>query len=91
MPGVFNLSVDEGEVVCILGPSGSGKSTFLRCINHLETLTEGLIWVDGEVMCYYLRGEQLHEMHARPDGSRKTDGRTCSRNHVSLLVLPPSV
>ncbi|HEX6507652.1 MAG TPA: amino acid ABC transporter ATP-binding protein [Chloroflexota bacterium] len=60
-----NLSVDEGEVVCILGPSGGGKSTFLRCINHLETLTEGLIWVDGEVMGYHLRGEHLHEMHAR--------------------------
>jgi polar amino acid transport system ATP-binding protein len=60
-----NLSVDEGEVVCILGPSGGGKSTFLRCINHLETLTEGVIWVDGEVMGYHLRGDHLHEMHAR--------------------------
>jgi polar amino acid transport system ATP-binding protein len=60
-----NLSVDEGEVVCILGPSGGGKSTFLRCINHLETLTVGLIWADGEVMGYHLRGEHLHEMHAR--------------------------
>jgi polar amino acid transport system ATP-binding protein len=57
--------VDEGEVVCILGPSGGGKSTFLRCINHLETLTEGVIWVDGEVMGYHLRGDHLHEMHAR--------------------------
>jgi polar amino acid transport system ATP-binding protein len=52
-------------VVCILGPSGSGKSTFLRCINHLETLTEGLIWVDGEVMGYTLKGDQLHEMKSR--------------------------
>ena len=31
----FNLDVNEGEVVCIIGPSGSGKSTFLRCINQL--------------------------------------------------------
>jgi polar amino acid transport system ATP-binding protein len=60
-----NLSVDEGEVVCILGPSGGGKSTFLRCINHLETLSDGLIWVDGEVMGYRLRGDHLHEMHER--------------------------
>jgi polar amino acid transport system ATP-binding protein len=60
-----NMSVDEGEVVCILGPSGGGKSTFLRCINHLETLSEGLIWVDGEVMGYHLRGEHLVEMHDR--------------------------
>jgi polar amino acid transport system ATP-binding protein len=60
-----NLSVDEGEVVCILGPSGGGKSTFLRCINHLETLTDGLIWVDGEVMGYHLRGDHLYEMRER--------------------------
>lgn len=60
-----NLSVDEGEVVCILGPSGGGKSTFLRCINHLETLTEGFIWVDGEVMGYHPRGDRMFEMHAR--------------------------
>jgi len=61
----INLSVDEGEVVCILGPSGSGKSTFLRCINHLEKIDGGVIWVHGEVMGYHLRGDKLHEMHDR--------------------------
>jgi|SRR5579884_1385780 len=60
-----NLSVDEGEVVCILGPSGSGKSTFLRCINHLEKIGGGVIWVDGEVVGYHLRGDKLYEMHDR--------------------------
>jgi len=60
-----SLHVDEGEVVCILGPSGSGKSTFLRCINHLEKISEGVIWVDGEVMGYHLRGDKLHEMRDR--------------------------
>ncbi len=60
-----SLSVTEGEVVCILGPSGSGKSTFLRCINHLEKLTDGVIWVDGEVMGYRLRGDRLHELRER--------------------------
>jgi len=42
----INLSVNEGEVVCVIGPSGSGKSTFLRCINRLENATGGQIFVD---------------------------------------------
>lgn len=43
----INLSVEEGEVICIIGPSGSGKSTMLRCINALEEATSGTIIVDG--------------------------------------------
>lgn len=46
----IDLEVQKGEVVCILGPSGSGKSTFLRCINHLEKLDYGRLWVDGELV-----------------------------------------
>jgi polar amino acid transport system ATP-binding protein len=42
------LSVKPGEVVLIIGPSGSGKSTMLRCINRLEHLTSGEIWVDED-------------------------------------------
>ena len=42
-----DLSVREGEVVCVIGPSGGGKSTLLRCINRLETVTSGTITVDG--------------------------------------------
>lgn len=45
-----DMTVYEGEVVCIIGPSGSGKSTFLRCINRLETSTDGKITVDGNVI-----------------------------------------
>jgi len=41
----INLSVLEGEVVCVIGPSGGGKSTFLRCLNQLETVTRGEIIV----------------------------------------------
>jgi polar amino acid transport system ATP-binding protein len=43
-----SLSVKTGEVVLIIGPSGSGKSTMLRCINRLENLTSGEIWIDDD-------------------------------------------
>lgn len=45
-----NFSVHKGEVVCILGPSGSGKSTMLRCLNQLERITSGKIYIEGELM-----------------------------------------
>ncbi|MTD41541.1 ATP-binding cassette domain-containing protein [Erwinia sp. CPCC 100877] len=43
----INVSIREGDVVCIIGPSGSGKSTFLRCLNQLEEATSGDIIIDG--------------------------------------------
>ncbi len=46
----IDQSVDEGEVLCIVGPSGSGKSTMLRCINMLETPTDGEIYMDDELI-----------------------------------------
>lgn len=44
----INVSINEGDVVCIIGPSGSGKSTFLRCLNRLEEISAGSILIDGE-------------------------------------------
>jgi ABC-type polar amino acid transport system ATPase subunit len=44
----ITLSIDRGEVVCIIGPSGSGKSTLLRCINYLEQPEDGRIIIDGQ-------------------------------------------
>ena len=44
----FDLEVNRGEVVCIIGASGSGKSTLLRCINLLEEADSGHIWFDGQ-------------------------------------------
>ncbi len=42
----LNVDVEQGEVISIIGPSGSGKSTFLRCLNGLETITEGHVYID---------------------------------------------
>jgi polar amino acid transport system ATP-binding protein len=57
-----DLAVTVGQVCCVLGPSGGGKSTFLRCINHLEKINAGRIWVDGQLVGYQQRGDKLHEM-----------------------------
>ena len=46
----INIEIEEGEVVCLIGPSGSGRSTFLRCLNRLEDITDGLVVVDGHTM-----------------------------------------
>ena len=48
----IDLDVQRGQVVCLLGPSGSGKTTFLRCINQLESIDGGRIWVDGDLVGY---------------------------------------
>jgi polar amino acid transport system ATP-binding protein len=58
----ISLEVDPGEVVCIIGASGSGKSTFLRCINHLEKIDAGRLWVDGELVGYRQDGDKLYEL-----------------------------
>jgi len=47
-----DLSVKRGQVVVIIGPSGSGKTTLLRCINHLEKIDSGRIYVDGQLVGY---------------------------------------
>ena len=56
-----SLSVDLGEVVAVIGPSGSGKSTFLRCINGLETISEGEIYIDEVLLEKRVHGHaQVH-------------------------------
>jgi polar amino acid transport system ATP-binding protein len=58
----IDLEVQPGEVTCVIGPSGSGKSTFLRCINHLEKVDAGRLYVDGELVGYQQRGDKLYEL-----------------------------
>ncbi|HEY9265074.1 MAG TPA: amino acid ABC transporter ATP-binding protein [Mycobacterium sp.] len=57
----ITLEVQKGEVLVLVGPSGSGKSTFLRCINHLETVTAGRLYVDGDLVGYTERAGKLYE------------------------------
>jgi len=66
----ISLEVQPGEVMCILGVSGSGKSTFLRCVNHLEKINSGRLYVDGELVGYRQAGDKLHELRER-DVARK--------------------
>jgi polar amino acid transport system ATP-binding protein len=61
----IDFEVARQEVVCIIGPSGSGKSTLLRCINHLEKINAGRLWVDGELVGYREHGGRLHELRER--------------------------
>jgi polar amino acid transport system ATP-binding protein len=68
----ISLEVQPGQVMCILGPSGSGKTTFIRCINHLEKINSGRLWVDGELVGYRQVGDKLHELHDRDVARKRT-------------------
>jgi len=57
-----SIDVPRGQVVALLGPSGAGKSTLLRCINHLDTIDAGKIFVEGDLIGYREDGERLHEL-----------------------------
>ena len=59
-----SLTLSKGEVVAVIGPSGSGKSTFLRCLNHLETIDEGSIAVEGEFLAQAAGGRSQYASDA---------------------------
>ncbi len=73
----IDMDVHRGEVVCLLGPSGSGKTTFLRCINQLETIDGGRIWVDGELMGYDDRGGTLYRLNNKQIAAQRRDIGMC--------------
>jgi polar amino acid transport system ATP-binding protein len=86
----IDLTVNHGEVLCLIGPSGSGKSTFLRCINHLEKIDGGELSVDGELVGYRLSGNRLYELRDREVcGKRAEIGMVFQRfnlfPHMSVL------
>jgi polar amino acid transport system ATP-binding protein len=68
-----SLEIVPKETIVVIGPSGSGKSTFLRCINHLEQVNGGRLYVDGELIGYRERGDKLHEMPPREAAKQRRD------------------
>jgi polar amino acid transport system ATP-binding protein len=68
-----DLSVEQGQVVCVIGPSGSGKSTLLRCINHLEQIDAGWLSVDGEFVGYVRKGTRLYESKEKDLARRRSE------------------
>ena len=57
-----SLEIAYGEVLCIIGPSGSGKSTLLRCMNQLERIDSGAVWIDDELIGFRQEGEKLYQL-----------------------------
>jgi polar amino acid transport system ATP-binding protein len=69
----IDLEVNSGEVMCVVGPSGSGKSTFLRCINHLEKVSGGRLWVNGHLVGYRQKGDKLYELRDREVSAQRRE------------------
>jgi polar amino acid transport system ATP-binding protein len=69
----IDLAVKRGDVMCIIGPSGSGKSTFLRCVNHLEKINSGKLYVDGELVGYRRAGNRLYELREREVARKRAE------------------
>ena len=69
----IDLEVAPREVMCMVGPSGSGKSTFLRCINHLERINAGRLWVNGHLVGYREKGGRLHELRDAEVAAQRRD------------------
>src|SRR5258706_11257780 len=67
----IDLVVRQGEGCVGLGPSRSGKSTFLRCVNHLEKINAGKIYVAGDLIGDRQRGEKLHELGEREGAAHR--------------------
>ncbi|MFT4213926.1 MAG: amino acid ABC transporter ATP-binding protein [Microbacterium sp.] len=77
----IDLEVAKGSVTCIIGPSGSGKTTFLRCINHLETISGGDLYVNGELIGYReSMSNGKRKLHELSDRELRTQ-----RSHIGMV------
>jgi polar amino acid transport system ATP-binding protein len=72
-----SLTVHRGETICLLGPSGAGKSSFLRCLNLLERMDEGHIFLDGELLGYRPHRGRLRELSNRVEARQ--------RQHIGMV------
>ena len=61
----INLEINEGEVTVVIGPSGSGKSTMLRCLNHLERISEGRLFIDDKLIDEKIKGKDAKKVSAK--------------------------
>ncbi|WP_321888049.1 amino acid ABC transporter permease/ATP-binding protein [Paraburkholderia bannensis] len=85
-----SLTVPSGSVTVILGQSGSGKSTLLRSINHLESVDDGFIDIDGELVGYRREGRTLYELKEKDILRRRAEVGMVFQNfnlfpHLSVL------
>jgi polar amino acid transport system ATP-binding protein len=69
----IDMTVKQGEVAVLIGPSGSGKSTLLRCINQLETISAGRIYVDDDLVGYREKNGRLHELNTKEIARQRRD------------------
>lgn len=69
----ISLEVKRGEVMCLIGPSGSGKSTFLRCINHLESVSGGRLLVEEDLIGYRQKGDKIYELSPKEAAEQRRD------------------
>lgn len=85
----INLTVNAGEVVAIIGPSGSGKSTLLRCLNLLETPTDGRIVFEGEVL--NAKGSNINQLRQKMGMVFQNFNLFPHKSVVDNLTLTPTL